>query len=91
MKLHHDRQGCALAALRLVDDPTTPLGAVIDFDDETKYDLEMATVLSAAVWVGTVLVSQVSLLTGLPRDEVIATLRTEVLDVFTNPHQGDAA
>jgi hypothetical protein len=49
MQLHPDRQGCALAAIRLIEEPTTPLGAVIDMDDDTKLDLEMCTVISAAV------------------------------------------
>ena len=88
MKLHPDTQGCALSAIRLIEEPKTAIGDVVDVDD----DLELCTVLSAAVWTSHIVISQLSRHTGFSRDAIIATLREEAISAFTHPNpEGDAA
>ncbi len=84
MELHADTQGCALSALSLIEKPDTPLGAVVDVDS----DLELCTVLSAAVWVAGRLIDQLTLYSGIDRETIYSTLRTEIAGAFTN-RQGE--
>lgn len=81
MKLHSDRQGCALSAITLIENHNTRLGDVVDMDS----DIEVATVLSAAVWCGHILAAQLAHHTGLDRSQIIAALRQSVAEAFTNP------
>lgn len=77
-----DRYGAALAAITLIEKPDDP--TVLDALLPKSMDVEAATVTSGIVWAARFLAAQLAGALEVSTEAVLAALRAEVIQRFTN-------